>query len=127
MFGPYHETERVYFEALKQAEAGDTLQAAKNFRWLSDNNPYFDEGVVAAAAYFQHHGGNNQKVYHILSEALQVNPNSVKILKAYIPVAWARGYDEFSTSALQTLKTLISPTAYRKFVRENQLLGVPLQ
>ena len=127
LFGPYRETEHVYYEALLQATAGDTIHAAKNFNWLASNNYYFDEGIVAAAAFFQHHGTDARKSYLVLSEALQVNPQSVKILKAYILVARARGFDQYAASALQTLQPLISPSAFRKFVSENQISALLLQ
>jgi hypothetical protein len=127
LFGPYHETENIYYEALRSTASGDSLKAAKNFDWLATNNSYFDEGIVGAAGFFTHYGSNKRKPYLILSEALQVNPNSVKILKAYIPIALASDYDEYATSALQTLSKLISPSAFRKFVAEKQLSDLLLQ
>lgn len=127
LFGAYREGDRVYFDAMKENAKGDTLHAAKNFDWLARNNSYFDEGVVAAAEFFQKHGSNRRKPYFILSEALQVNPSSVRILKKYIPVAMSSGYDEYAFSALRTLQSQISPVAFRKYVTENRLSNVPLQ
>ncbi|CAN5311103.1 hypothetical protein BH10BAC4_BH10BAC4_14700 [soil metagenome] len=127
MFGPYLETERIYFEGLIFAAAGDTVKAAKNFEWLARNNPYFDEGIVTAAAFFKDHGADKRKSYKILSEALQANPSSIKILKAYIPEAKASEYTEYASSALQTLKALISTSAYRSFVEQNRLSALPFQ
>ena len=127
LFGPYRETEHIYYVALIHASKGDTIQAAKNFNWLSHNNYYYDEGITTAAAFFQHHGVDKRKSYLILSEALQVNPHSVKILKAYIPVALARGFDQYAGSALQTLQPLISTAAFKKFVNENHLSALILQ
>ncbi len=127
LFGAYRETERVYYEALIQTAKGDTIQAAKNLNWLSRYNYYYDEGITTAAAFFQHHGVDKRKSYLILSEALQVNPHSVKILKAYIPIALARGFGQYAGSALKTLQPLISTAAFKKFVNENQLLSLPLQ
>lgn len=121
LFGPYHETERVYYEGLKLWAAGDTAEAGKRFDWLSQNNWYFDEGVVTAARFNMN---DIHKAYRILSDALQVNQESVKILKAYIPVALARGFDRYAADALQTLRTLLTPEAFEKYVAENQLSGL---
>lgn len=121
LFGPYRETERIYYDAMQLVAKGDTLAATKQFEWLAHNNLYFDEGVVAAAGFFEEHGGDKRKTYSILSEALQVNPVSVRILKKYILAALARGYDDYATSALETLQTQISPSAFRLYMAENQL------
>ncbi len=127
LFGPYRETARIYYIALQQAAAGDTIGAAHNFQWIADNNSYFDEGVVSATSFFQKAGASEQKVYAILAEALQLNPNSVKILKAYIPVAKSRGLNDYASSALHTLQQLISPSSFNKFVSKNQLADLLLQ
>ncbi|HWA34362.1 MAG TPA: hypothetical protein VG737_09550 [Cyclobacteriaceae bacterium] len=122
MFGPFHETERIFCEALIQHTKGDTVNSRRNFQWLARNNYYFDEGVLAAAAFFSKN--DIPKTYAILSEAMQVNGNSVKILKAYIPIAFARGYDNYASGALQTLRTRISQYAFNKYVAENRLSGL---
>jgi hypothetical protein len=119
-FGPYKQVESVYYSALIHFFQGDTVQAAREFNWLAVSNPYFDDGIVTAASFFDRQSTNKQKVYSILSEALLVNPNSVKILKAYIGVANRLGYHDFAASALNTLRPLISASAYRKVVAENQ-------
>ncbi len=41
LFGPYHQTENIYYEALRSIAAGDSVTAAKNFNWLAANNSYF--------------------------------------------------------------------------------------
>ena len=128
VFGPYREGERIYYDALIHYASGDTIQADKHFNWLAFNNPYFDEGIVTAAAFFKKHGAADKlKVYTILSEALLVNPNSVKILKAYIAMANDLGYNAYASSAMRTLQRLISPSAFQKFVVKNQLSGSLLQ
>ncbi len=121
LFGPFHEYERVYYEGLISWAAGDTTTARQRFEWLTRNNWYFDEGIVTASLFFIDDLPN---AYRILSDALQVNPKSVKILKSYIPVALARGFDPFATDALATLKELISPSAFQTYVKQNQLAGL---
>jgi len=124
LFGPYRVSDRVFYEGLKQWSAGDTIAAANSFNWLAKNNWYFDEGIVAAASFFE---SDIQKSYSILADALQVNPRSVKILKAYIPVALARGFDQYALGALESLQQILSPVAFRKYVVENRLTGLLLQ
>jgi len=123
VFGPYHTTEEIYFRALQQEAAGDPAAAA-SYLWLAKNNWYFDEAIVAAASYFKN---DTRRAYGILSDALQVNPNAVKILKAYIPTALARGFDQYAANALATLRDVISPEAFKKYVDENQYSGLLMQ
>ncbi len=124
LFGPYRESERVYYEALKQEASGDMTAAGRNFEWLARNNWYFDDGIVAASRFFKR---DSRKSYGILADALQVNPRSAKILKAYIPVALARGFDPYAVNALETLRGILAPTAFQKYVNQNQLSGLLLQ
>lgn len=121
LFGPYRESERMYYEALRLWTSGDKTGASQRLNWLARNNWYFDEGVVAAA---QLHRDDTPKAYRILSEALQVNPHSVRILKAYIPVALARGFDQYAAGALQTLRDVLPTASFTRYVAENQYSGL---
>lgn len=118
IFGPYHQAEKHYYEGLKSWAAGDTAIARGQFEWLANNNWFFDEGVVAAALFQR---TNPRLAYRFLSEALQVNGRSVRILKAYIPVALARGFDQYASDALQTLRGLVSPQAFQRYVVEYRI------
>lgn len=124
IFGPYRESDRIYFEALQQEASGDTLSAGKNYLWLANNNWYFDEGVVGAARHYEH---NPKQSYTLLANALQVNPHSVRILKAYIPAAHARGFDTYAMGAMETLRGIIPANAFQKYITEKQLSGLLLQ
>src|SRR5205814_956719 len=57
-FGPYKQSEGVYYSALMHFSKGDTIQAAKEFNWLALSNPYFDEGIVTAASFFGRQASN---------------------------------------------------------------------
>lgn len=125
--GPYLRSASDYYEGLELASRGDTVQAARQLRAVATQNPYYDEAVATTAEYLLAHHTAEQQVYSILAEALQVNSASPAILKAYIPVALARGYDAYASSALTTLKGLISPGSFRRYVAENHLEALPLQ
>ncbi|HQQ96756.1 MAG TPA: hypothetical protein PLX35_05805 [Cyclobacteriaceae bacterium] len=125
--GPYIRSISDYYEGLEFASRGDTVEAAQRLRTVALQNPYFDEAVATAAGYLHAHHASDQQVYQILAEALQVNAASPAILKAYIPVALSRGYDTYASSALTTLKGLISPASFRRYVLENHLEALPLQ
>lgn len=110
---------KIYFTALLDYASGRKEQAAKLFGWLSKSNPFFAEGVTAAAQFYREQQ-QSWRAYSILAEALQRNPLSVKILKAYALAAAEQGLQEYAMSALQTLRTQLSRPAFDRFVREHQ-------
>jgi hypothetical protein len=93
--------EKFYFTALLNESANDTINATKNFEIVGKYNPYFDQGVIAAADYFRKHGKDKMKAYNILVEAIHINNNSVKLLRAYANEALRLGFTEYAVSALQ--------------------------
>ena len=99
--------EKIYFTALMQEMSGDTISAAKNYNVLAVYNPYFEEGVIAAANFFRTHGTDRVKPYTILSEAIQVNNSSHKLLIAYAKEARRDGFDEYAEGALQRANELL--------------------
>lgn len=99
--------EKIYFTALLQEMSGDTTGAGKNYDVLAVYNPYFEEGVIAAANFFRTHGKDKMKPYTILSEAIQVNNTSHKLLIAYANEARRDGFDEYAEGALQRASELL--------------------
>jgi len=105
---------------IERAASADEIKSAYRkaaLKWHPDRNPTKKQ---EAEEKFR----EATEAYSILSEAMQVNGNSIKILKAYIPVALVRGYDNYAAGALRTLQERISPGAFNKYVTENQLSGL---
>lgn len=102
-----HALEKIYFTALLQEMSGDTTHAARNYNVLAVCNPYFEEGVIAAANFFRAHGTDKMKAYTILSEAIQVNNTSHRLLIAYADEARRDGFDEYAEGALQLANDLL--------------------
>jgi len=120
LFSGHLKSNQIYFNALVNEAQGDTLTAARQFRWLTKANPYQEDAVIAAANYFKKNTGDRLVAYTILTDALHANPFSVKLLKAYSKEAALLEFSEYANSALERLRPLISPTALRKFLTENQ-------
>ncbi len=99
--------EKTLYTALLNEANGDTLNAHKNFEVLSRYNPYFEEGILAAADFYRSRDAESIKPYTILSEAIQVNSNSYRLLRAYAQEAARQGFDEYALSAQQRLQALI--------------------
>lgn len=105
-FGESKKLEKIYFTALLNEAANDTINANRNFGILGTYNPYFEEGVIAAANYFRKRDAASLKPYTLLVEAIQVNNNSVKLLRAYSEEAKRMGFTEYSESALERVGEL---------------------
>jgi hypothetical protein len=119
-FSGHLKSNQIYFEALINQQQGDSLQASRQFQWLKTANPYQEEAIIAAAAYSKKHTTENLAAYTILTEALHANPFSVKLLKAYSKEAARLGFGEYANSALERIRPLISASALRKFLEDNQ-------
>ena len=74
----------MFYTALIAASSGDSVLAEKNFKILATYNPYFEEGIIAAANFYRNQSKDQLKPYTILAEALQINGNSIRLLKAYV-------------------------------------------
>ena len=98
--------EKILYTALIAESSGDSTLAEKNFKILATYNPYFEEGIIAAANFYRNKGYDRLKPYTILAEAIQINGNSIRLLKAYVAEANRQGFDEYAASAGQRLVEL---------------------
>ena len=98
--------EKALYTALIAASSGDSVLAQRNFKILANHNPYFEEGVIAAANYYRDHDKERLKPYNVLAEAIQVNANSIRLLKAYVAEATRQGFDDYASSVSERLAQL---------------------
>jgi dihydrofolate reductase len=110
-----HEADRVYYDGLLAQTAGDSTTAKSKFLWIAKHNSFFDLGVVAAAN-ISRHNPDRLYAYTLLATALQNNPQSVRLLKAYIQEAKRLTFDDFAQSGLQTLQQVLPEPLYKKFI-----------
>jgi hypothetical protein len=98
--------EKTLYTALIAESGGDSTTAEKNYEILASYNPYFEEGIIAAASFYRNKGRERLKPYNILAEAIQVNANSIRLLKAYISEASTQGFDDYANSSAEHLAEL---------------------
>ncbi len=103
--------EKALYTALIASSNGDSTLAEKNFRILGVYNPYFEEGVIAAANFYRDQNQDRIKPYNILAEAIQINGNSIRLLKAYVAEATRQGFDDYAASAAERLTSLEAAAA----------------
>lgn len=107
-FDSGHALEKMLYTALISESTGDLDKARENYALLGRWNPYFEEGIIAAANFFRKQNPDNMGAYNILVEAIQVNYNSYRLLKAYAGEASRLGFDEYAASAKQRLMVIKS-------------------
>lgn len=105
-FDAAHELEKLLYTAMVSEVSGDTTVATKNYEVLAAYNPFFEEGIIAAARYFKKHSSDPMKAYTILTDAIHVNRNSVRLLNAYIAEAVRMGFDNYAADANLELEKL---------------------
>ncbi len=113
---PGRQCEKIYFEALLDLKANDTLRAKEKLNWLGKQNAYFPQGVLAGAVYAKQNQAGKLDAYTLLANAVQMNPKSAKLLKAFILEANALGFDEFANSSKETLREVLPASLYKKFM-----------
>jgi Flp pilus assembly protein TadD len=96
--------EKMLYTAMLNEASGDTLAAEKNYRVLAKANPFYEEGIIAAARYYKKHSTDPLKAYTIITDALHVNLNSIRLLNVYIAEAVRMGYDEYAADAVMQLE-----------------------
>ncbi len=109
-FGREKALHKVLYTALINQVSGDSLNAEKNYRYLSRMNPYFEDGIIASANYFIATNPESSVAYDILAEAIQVNKNSPRLLRAYISEAMRQGFEGYAASATETLQQVEAET-----------------
>ena len=102
-FNQSQELEKLLYAALISGAGGVTDEVRKNYAVLASYNPYFEEGILAAADFYRDNDKDKLKAYNVLANALQVNANSIRLLKAYLAEATRQGFDEYAASAAQRL------------------------
>jgi hypothetical protein len=99
-FGPARTLEKKLYTAMVNEMSGDTASASKNYLIAGTHNYFFDNGVIAAANFFRDQDTLSFKAYDILSNAIQINSESVRLLSAYAKEAARRGFDEYAVEAV---------------------------
>ena len=105
-FNRSQQLEKMLYTAMVSEVSGDTTAATMNYQVLSTYNPFYEEGIIASARYFKRHSIDPLKAYTILTDAVHVNMNSIRLLAAYVAEASRMGFDEYAASAAQQLEEL---------------------
>lgn len=111
--------EQLYYNTLLMKYDSEVVR--KNYGVLAKHNPFMAEAVIAAADYFRD-DEDGMLAYNILVDAMLLNPQSVKLTKAYILEASRVGLKGFAADALQRLQAMISARAFNRFIAENEAL-----
>ncbi len=112
--------EKHFYTGLLNEASGDTTKARENYELIAYKNPFFPESVIAASNFI---GLSDRfEAYHILLSALEINPKSVRLLKAYILQCARIENENYAEHSLETLKELITSEEYKQF--ENAYLSL---
>jgi len=105
-FNRSRQLEKMLYTALLSEASGDTATAKMNYQVLAVYNPFYEEGIIASARYFKKHSTDPMRAYNILTDAIHVNKNSIRLLTAYVAEAARMGFDEYAADAAEQLEEL---------------------
>lgn len=111
-FGPDQAIEKALYKALIADASNDTIAAKQNYEFIANRNPFFVESIIAAANYTNR--TNPFKAYSDLLSALEINPNSIKLLKAYIYQCANVQQNTSGEFTLSKLRALLTLSEYKK-------------
>jgi hypothetical protein len=111
-FDPDHDLEKRYFAGLIKAYSNDTTAYA-DFNYVAKSNPFREEMIVTAAQYISKY--DRFKAYDYLINALEINPNSVRLLKAYILQCAETQLNNYAEISLNELSDLVPAPEYLEF------------
>ncbi|MTI22955.1 hypothetical protein E1176_18135 [Fulvivirga sp. RKSG066] len=115
-FGADRQIEKNYYTGLLSEASGDTTAARQHYSLIAYKNPFFPESVIAAANFYN--VTDRFEAYNILLSALEINPQSIRLLKAYVLQCARIENESYAQISLEKLQELISPKAYREFYQE---------
>ncbi|MEM9297860.1 MAG: tetratricopeptide repeat protein [Bacteroidota bacterium] len=119
-FDNEHILEKHFYTGLLMEASGDTTAARKNYQLIAYMNPFFEEAVIHSAEFISLRDGF--EAYNILLSSLEVNPNSIKLLKAFIMQCAKVELNTYAENSLDDLSGLISTTEFLKFRQEYEEL-----
>lgn len=100
--------DKLYYEGLLNEAGGKKKVAEKAFSQLASLNPFFEAGLISSSLYARRYSKDRMLPYTILSEAVQVNKNSVRLWRAYMEEALRMGFDDYASNARSELKRCLA-------------------
>jgi hypothetical protein len=85
------------------------------YRALGQGNPFLVDAVLASAQYFNRSDELRSEAYDILLKAIDTNPYSEKLIKAYIEQCFMMNYLSYAESALMKLLDVITMDEFKEF------------
>ena len=99
----------------------DSATLANSYQMLGLKNPFHLPSVMMSAAYFEAEGLGDTS-YEILLNAIEINPYSLPLLKAYAMTALRQQLPDFASDVLPRIENLSKPAEYRAFLSEFETL-----
>ncbi len=119
-----HILEKHFYTGLLNEASEDTATARQNYELIAYMNPFFEEAVIHSANFFSLM--DPFEAYNILLNALEVNPNSIKLLKAYILQCARVELNSYADNSLEDLKRLIPQSDFTVFRDRYEALVVEM-
>jgi hypothetical protein len=85
---------------------------------LARKNPFFEPGVQAAVDYLNARDAHNDEAYNLLLNAVNTNPFSDQLNKAYALQCLRVGLKSYAMEAREELRQTMNSVAFRTFDME---------
>ncbi len=96
----------------------DSAQAIQSFLDLSLKNPFFEAGVLEAVQHLNYRDKYLDKSYQILLNAVNLNPFSIELNKAYALQSIRVGLNNYALDTRDELRQMMNSIAFEAFENE---------
>lgn len=111
--------DKLYFEALLDAQAGRNDEALRKFTFLATADPFYEDAVISSLAFLESQGQEKIKLYSMLVSDMDSNPDSPKLLKYHILKSWQLGFESAVQTSTEKLRAAISPVFFKEFLQQH--------
>ena len=91
---------------------------AEYFAQLERNNLFFEPGVLESVKYFNEEIGDPDLAYEILLNAVNLNPFSIELNKAYALQCLKVGLKSYALDTREELRSMMPSVMFRTFEQE---------
>ena len=106
------------FRCLEESITFGEEKVIESFELLGNRNPFFEPGVMESVWFFNQKMNDPDKGYEILLNAVNLNPFSVELNKAYALQCLKVGLRSYALDTKEELKTMMSSVMFKTFEEE---------
>lgn len=101
-----------HLKAVSYEGMGDMDKAKMFYEKALKKHPFHEETIIRASEFYYQESEDQEKAYNLIVNAVENDPLSIRLKKAYVLIAGDLHYEQFGKSALSDLQQLLPDEEY---------------